>query len=676
MTRHRGSGNDAHTSNPLKPLAQSSRDPVVTEQCATMPRPDFDQRSLARKTPTQVVFVDNFLYRRTEGGQNAVSIVPHLGLLSLASILGEAGYAADIFDPKYLFARQRWAAPDDAFMEACAERLLRSAPTAIGFTAYGRSLPFAIGVARRIKKRHPRQVVLLGGPHPTNHSEEILHTFDCFDVVVRYEAEPIIVPLMDALTDEHRLDEIANLTFRRGASVVTTPTGTNLPAMDDLPWPDFHIYPIEALGLSVLPLEVGRGCPFNCTFCSSSHFFQRRYRVKSNQRVLAEMEFVRERYGVETFDLNHDLFGLHRDRVLELCRLIHDHGFRWKCSMRPDSVDQEMLDAMAGAGCTYVYFGVESASPRLQETIQKRLVPDKAVSTILEVCRRGVACTASFITGFPEETVQDQEDTLDMIGQLVLHAPHRVRAQLHVLSPEPGSALATAQGDRIHFDGIDPDIVDVSNPAMIRAAPKVFSVFHHFEAIVPRWRVLLASAFVTNLMNKLGYPLVAHVTHLLFAGKLSEFLRRLLPEHAPPQSAAAGIHAALADGMESLLAELPAELAYLPDVVRFREMVVATNAHSTLSGKTEGPRVEKPDDFDVAEVVACRRFRYDTLAILQAICRAPLANVPAELAAPVPVVYLFFRDRRGVPCLRQLEAGLERNLDDPMLDSAPASVEN
>jgi hypothetical protein len=152
----------------------------------------------SHKPACKVVFVDNYFYTRSS--KRFVSpIVPHLGLMSLGAQLELAGHKAEIFDPKIQFGREGWKVPDTKFEAACAANLLNRHADIIGFTAYGRTLPFVLHVARLIRKARPSQIIILGGPHASVLGRQILVAFECFDVVVRHEAEETIVPLVEAL---------------------------------------------------------------------------------------------------------------------------------------------------------------------------------------------------------------------------------------------------------------------------------------------------------------------------------------------------------------------------------------------------------------------------------------------------------------------------------------------
>jgi len=581
------------------------------------------QIETARETAHgKIVFVDNF-FCSVSGRTVTVQIDPHLGLMSLGAVLEAAGHKVEICDPKALFLKGGWSVPQSSFLDAWAQDLLKRRADIIGFTAYGRTLPFAIRVAQRIKLADPRQKIVLGGPHATILGARLLEEFECFDVVACYEAEPIINKLVDALLTGQGLNSIPGMVHRSGAIVVANPRLTVLPHMDDIPEAALHLYPIDALKLTELAIEAGRGCPYECTFCSTSSFFQRRYRLKSSRRMIEEMENARARYGIAVFNLNHDLFGLVKPSLREFCELAGGRGLSWKCSMRPDTLDPDLIAALAIAGCRHIYFGVETGSKRMQRTLGKRLDLSRTNTLIAKVLETGINCTVSFITGFPEETVDDQDETMDYLGKLLALSPRGVLPQLHILSPEPGSPLSD-KGGELHFDGFGPEAGDFLDQELITRYPDIFSVFYHYPSVVPRWRTILASMFVTHVMSTLGYALTVHIVANFFSGSLAAFFREIVREPA------SGAEHRLADfesalsllwlSVDRVIASLANVAPYMADAVRFSRILSATRRQPSFRSTGRS-----------SQLASLAHFDYDIQTMVKVIVEEPARQLPPQM---------------------------------------------
>jgi len=547
-----------------------------------------------------IVLVDNFFYLRSLE-RVEVTVSPHLGLMSLAAVLQSVGHKVSIVDPKLVFSAGDWALPNQQFYEAWAHTILCLEADIVGFTALGRTLPHAVSAAERIKALRPSLPILVGGPHATILGPAVLEAFDCFDVVVRHEAETTIVHIVEALHAGRSLDGLTNLVFREGQAVISTRESRPLPDMDDLPFPAYHLYPRDELMGKELAIEAGRGCPFACTFCSTANFFQRRYRLKSNERLIEEMEELRSRYGTVVVDLNHDLFGLNKKALREFCRQVTGRGLKWKCSMRPDTMDVAMLPDLVRAGCVSIYFGIESGSPRMQKIIAKKLDLEDTAHAIEQALEVGLVCTASFITGFPEETDADLNETLDMIGRLSALSSTRLLLQLHVLSPEPGSDLA-AREQTIRFDGIGPEMDDLVDRQLIARHPQVFSVFHHFETQLSRQRVLYCSAFVTFVMPEVGHALVRLITDVGFDGRLSRLLDAVIPQDADADIDFNNMIQRLWAGLEWIAANTLRETSYIGELVRFSRIMAACRRDGEKPSSDSGEILVAPFEFEVADI--------------------------------------------------------------------------
>lgn len=583
----------------------------------------------------RVVLVDNFWFSETRSRTGLAPVAPHLGLMSLASLLYEAGYQSEIYDPKVRFAQGGWHRPDAEFLDAWVADLLGKSAGVLGFTAYGLSLPWVIRVAERIKGVRPNQLIVLGGPHATIVGPDILKTFDCFDIVVRYEAEPTIVDLVEHIRIRKDLKDIPNLVIRQGERVECTRLLLEAPNVNDLPRPGLHFYPRSALQGAELSIEAGRGCPFSCTFCSTASFFQRRYRLKSNQRIVDEMEHVRRLYGIDRIALNHDLFGLSKPHLREFCEMIRHRQFRWSCSMRPDTLDPSIICDLAASGCTHIYCGIETGSPDLQKAIKKKLRLDDTRRTVRKIVSAGIDCTVSFITGFPEEQEHEQAETLDLLGDLLRINPSKVKPQLHLLSPEPGASIMT-KDHAIRFDGLGPEIDEPVDRELIQAHPTIFSGFYHFDSVLPRWKSLFATAFVSYLLPDLGYVLATFLCSSFFGGRLSALFEAIIPPKPMDVLTFASVNEALNKGVGDLINHLGESASYLANLVNLSRML--RNDIATL------PRAAELHHPDTGEIMWLARFDCDVLALAERILRNPSTVITPDMVKPKECWCLFYRD--------------------------------
>ncbi|HEY5788211.1 MAG TPA: radical SAM protein [Microlunatus sp.] len=475
----------------------------------------------------RLTLVDNFLLP-AENELHLLDVHPHLGLLSLAAAAGADGHDVTIYDPKWR-VRTGQLPYDQTIYAQVADELLADDPEAIGFTTLGCSFLFTVGVGRELERRAPEIPILLGGPHATMLARPILETYSPFDIVVRHEAEQTLPLLLDHL-DGREFGDVPGITWRAASGIAETAGAPRIDDLDSLPLLSYDLYPMDQLDLPLMRVEAGRGCPFACTFCSTATFFQRRYRLKSPQRLVSEMDAIRDRYAPSEFKLDHDLFTVNRRKVQEFCQAVADHGHQWRVSARVDCVDEDLLEQMAAAGCVGLYFGVETGSQRMQKIAAKRLHLD-LVEPTLDICERlGIEATASFITGYPEEEATDQDATLDMLGDMFGRPRRACLPQLHILTPEPGTPLWDELGDALQFDGyatpFNSWLLRPTDRDEVRAQPEIFASYHFYPGQLTRQTHIAVIEWV-DLLRTLGHPTLAALI-ASHGGSLATLVRQLI----------------------------------------------------------------------------------------------------------------------------------------------------
>lgn len=435
-----------------------------------------------------IILVDNLLLKREVESERVV-LQPHLGLISLIAVLRNGGYTAELYDPKIEMNSGKLKT-DKHLYKNIAKKLLRMNPDVIGFTSLGCNFICTARIARYVKEARPDIPIMLGGPHATVLSKEIMERFTQFDVIVRHEAELKIIPVVESLS-KNDYSHIPGISWRVNGTITETPGDTAIQDLDELPFPAYDQFPIGELGMRTIHVEAGRGCPFKCTFCSTATFFGRRYRLKSAKRLCAELDFLNKKYGITDFGLTHDLFTVNRAKVIEFCEEVMDRGYTWTCSARMDCVDPELLRIMKKAGCRSIYYGIETGSNRMQEITKKKLALSLFYDTLQNTMELDMAATVSFITGYPQEIETDVADTLNMIASVFFLGYKRLpQTQLHLLTPEPGTALMNSFRDQMDFDNYITDFnfptLDDEDETIMQQHPDIFMNHHYYKAALPR----------------------------------------------------------------------------------------------------------------------------------------------------------------------------------------------
>lgn len=474
----------------------------------------------------RLTLVDN-LVMPEEGNLDFLDVHPHLGLLSLAAIAGKEGHHVQIYDPKRLI-RFKALPYDSTLYERVAMDLLRTSPDAVGFTTLGCSFLFALNVARILDREEPDLPILLGGPHATMLSRPILEHFPQFDVIVRHEAEETLPGVLHNL-ERRAFESIPGISWRGPRGVQATAGAPRIDDLDSLPIASYDLYPVDELDLDLMRVEAGRGCPFMCTFCSTASFFQRKYRLKSAGRIVEELDRLHDRYGISEFKLDHDLFTVNRHKVLEFCEAVEGRGYRWRVSARVDCVNRALLERMAAAGCVGLYFGIETGSERMQRIAKKRLDLE-LVEPMLDIAEGlSIETTVSFIAGYPEETQEDLDDTLDMLGRCFDRPRGTCLPQLHILTPEPGTPMFTEHSSMLRYDGYTTNfnawVLGDQDQAYVHAHPEIFASYYYYPALLPRRRYTFA-VDALDVLRRLGGTVLVYALRL-YEGKMSKLVGRL-----------------------------------------------------------------------------------------------------------------------------------------------------
>jgi radical SAM superfamily enzyme YgiQ (UPF0313 family) len=252
---------------------------------------------------------------------------------------------------------------------------------------------------------------------------EILATIPEVDVVVRYEGEFTMSELAHVLEKNGSLKEVKGISFMGESKQISTPFRERCENLDALPYPAYHFLEPsvkEYIGNSEnrnFPVLTTRGCPFGCVFCSTMAFNGRKYRTRSIASVIGELEYLVGKFKVNDVSFVDDNFTMQKDRVFMLCEEIEKRNLslKWGCSARVDQVSEELLKAMRDAGCTDVFFGIESASQRVLDIVRKGFSVAQAKNAVKTAEKVGIKTHCSFIIGLPGESARSLKNMIAFI---------------------------------------------------------------------------------------------------------------------------------------------------------------------------------------------------------------------------------------------------------------------
>ncbi|MHC4778344.1 MAG: B12-binding domain-containing radical SAM protein [Planctomycetota bacterium] len=361
-------------------------------------------------------------------------LMPPLGLLYVAAATRKRGFDVKIVDRSVDHGEVDFTGFDVVGIHSDTTRIDR-----------------AMALAGQAKAAGAR--VVLGGPHPCFMAEEVLSS-GSVDAVVRGEGEESFPDLIEAWASGSDGSDIPGLILPLGDSVRDTGPRKPILDVDNLPFPardllDLARYSRARMGSrAITPLHTSRGCPSGCRFCSSTRFDGAKWRARSSDSVLDEVEHLVKGLGFGAVAFMDDNFTLSPPRVRRICEGILSRGFdvHWWCFSRADTIvrNPEMVRIMAESGAKSIFIGVESPTAAVLSSYAKGIGPEIAREAVRIVQSNGLDCLASFILGSPEESRRDLRATIRFARELDSDT-----AQFTLLTPYPGTDLYDELKDKI-----------------------------------------------------------------------------------------------------------------------------------------------------------------------------------------------------------------------------------
>ena len=358
---------------------------------------------------------------------------PPLGLAWIASVLERRGHEVKIVD-----------SPTLGLSIGDFVKIVESwSPDVVGLSSLTPTIRLAYKAAKAVKAVDEDIKVVVGGVHATFMWREVLEECPHVDYVVLGEGEETMSQLIEALEKEAKPRGISGIALRNesGEAVMTGPWRPV--DLERLPPPARHLLPMDRYTVFDKPVRVvhimaSRGCPYGCIFCATSYYFGRRVRFRRVEQVLDEVAECIDKYKTKTFAFTDDELTINGRWFDSFLKGLRERGLdiRWTCGSRVDSVDERLLARMFSSGCTTIYFGVESGSQETIDKIGKRIDLRQAEKVFEAIRKVGGSAVATFILGFPWETVDDMKKTIKFA--LKLDPDY---AQFTYATPYPGTPL-------------------------------------------------------------------------------------------------------------------------------------------------------------------------------------------------------------------------------------------
>lgn len=413
----------------------------------------------------------------------------NLGIMYLSSSLQAAGYEARIFI-------------DVKGTEALCE-VVEYNPQVVGVSCTTGLHHWGVDFLRRAKAALPSVITLIGGPHATFCPETAKE--EGVDFAVMGEAERAIVSFAEEFLGNREFTLLENLAFAREGELVINPLGHLVEELDSLPFPDRSHYDryLVTRREGSRNFIGGRGCPYKCAFCGNYQYHSlyqgkgRWVRYRSQENVLAEIEEVRDRYGIKFVGFSDDTLIFNRKWLLPFLEKYRARiGLPFISTVRANLVDEEMVGALKEAGCQSCVFGVESGVERIRnETLLKGVTDEEIRRTASLFKKHKIRFGTYNMLGLPGETVEDAMQTVKLNSQIRPDFPW-----CSVLQPYPGTKIhadmekslgAEISADEIGASYFTASVIDNPHIKQMENLQKFFHLAVRYRFLQPLIRLLI-----------------------------------------------------------------------------------------------------------------------------------------------------------------------------------------
>lgn len=373
-------------------------------------------------------------------------VQPPLGIACLAAVLEASGYKnICIIDASAEGYHNIQPLPGEKDFikfglsnESVVQKLKAFSPNLIGISAlFSSQVGCAFELSKAIKESFPNVHIVFGGIHASKKYQEILNTESSVDFIITGEGDYAFTELIRKLESGEDVTTVPGLVWRENGTIRANPKPA-LVNMNELPLPAWHLMDMEMymdIGMPHNPFKkhrdfgcmmTSRGCPEKCYFCSSAEFFGHGFRALTSENTKKMIQYAIEKFGMKELQIEDDTFTLNYVRVIEVCEAIKDFGLRITLpnAIRADYPKQhdkrlKMFKAMIEAGFEQVSMSVEHGDQEfLNSVIGKRLDLNEVVASIELAHEAGLLVHNNFMMGFPFETAELRQKTIDFAMSL------------------------------------------------------------------------------------------------------------------------------------------------------------------------------------------------------------------------------------------------------------------
>lgn len=379
-----------------------------------------------------------FIFPSSAGGYgiNEYTEQPPLGIAYLSAILESGGFPCDVLDanlPNYDTQR-------------VADIVDKKEPDIVCLSLYAFNFRSGLELADAIKVKRPNTIIIAGGAHPSALGGRVFAQSRSIDAVVVGEGELALLEIAQRYKNaQEPFYGVEGVVYQKEGAVINNKSRARIKDLDTLSFPAFHLLPSlsryhrRIVVSPAAPILTSRGCPFDCIFCSKSVFGKQVF-YRSVENVVAEIDYLVDRFKVRQLDIVDDNFIVNKERAIRIMELLSKKPYQLAINLQSGVsatlVDERLLKLMKEAGVYRIAFGVESGNQGILDSIKKKQSLEDILNATTLARKIGIRTDVFFIIGLPGDTPVSMQNTIDFAKKI---NPDTVN--FHMAVPFPGTEL-------------------------------------------------------------------------------------------------------------------------------------------------------------------------------------------------------------------------------------------
>ena len=379
-------------------------------------------------------------------------IVFPIGLAYVVSILKKSNYQIDVLDCigeyPYLKEYSREYNLLGFGIKTLKKNLIKKKPNIVLISCPISNQHSLVVKISKIVKRYTNAKIIVGGAHASAMPQSLINE-NTIDFIVIGEGELTISNLLKSLNQKRKIKKIPGLAFKENKKTQINPPFDFISNIDNIPFPAYELFPYENYVTSnykhtllnskkrIAEIITSRGCPFECSFCASKSVTSKKWRGRTPENVLKEIEYLKNNYKIEEIHFLDDNISLDTKRFKKLCNLMRNNNISWTIpnGISMKTIDKETIKLMKQSGCYAIFFPVETANTFINKKHIPKNPPPKTIKELIRYShKKGLYNVGFFLLGFWEEDKKSIEKTIKFACDLKLDEAH-----FSILTPLPGS---------------------------------------------------------------------------------------------------------------------------------------------------------------------------------------------------------------------------------------------